>query len=365
MKKGLRFIGAVILFLVVCTILNFGNIRSYFNRNTNDNSADSSNMIAMYIQDDKGNYNLSDSRIFPTEGYILDEEKSECTSGGLLSQNVMDKSINIKASKSSTCNLYFEKVNMAKVTVKVINGTMQDRDGNLTDTVMNTVEFTDEGIDIRTGLPIDIDNYIPTANAYTGYIYSSWNKTPSNADLVDGANLYYERTFLYQGGFSLNTLRIDYIYEDGSTAADSNVLSLSEGTEYYVSSPHVEGYTPQVKGVSDKMPNFSVHIKVIYLDDSSEYKGVEPLPVIIQVYNYIKPSEEDDDPVFGGTIVSGSLEFAGDLGNITYTRLQQREDWDDLTAEYTPNPKYIVTVWCGKLVINGPAVPDVPDVPTP
>jgi len=66
-------------------------------------------MIAMYIQDEEGNYQMSTSKEFPKEGYVLNLEKSTCKNGGILSQDPKTKVISLRVSHADACNLYFDK----------------------------------------------------------------------------------------------------------------------------------------------------------------------------------------------------------------------------------------------------------------
>ncbi len=67
-------------------------------------------MIAMYIQDEDGNYNLSDNQKFPTDGYVLNTEKSSCKNGGKITQNPNTKALSLKVKTSDECTVYFEIV---------------------------------------------------------------------------------------------------------------------------------------------------------------------------------------------------------------------------------------------------------------
>ncbi len=66
-------------------------------------------VLAVYLEGDDGEYTLSSSNKFPTDGYVLNTEKSTCTNGGTLSQNAETKAISMSTSNKSECNLYFEK----------------------------------------------------------------------------------------------------------------------------------------------------------------------------------------------------------------------------------------------------------------
>ncbi len=73
----------------------------------------SGSMIAMYIQDEEGNYNLSDAQEFPKDGYVLNTEKSSCKNGGVISQNSSTKALSLKVKTSDECTVYFDVVTSA------------------------------------------------------------------------------------------------------------------------------------------------------------------------------------------------------------------------------------------------------------
>ncbi len=76
----------------------------------------------MYVQDEEGNYQTSNSKEFPKEGYSLNLEKSACKNGGVLAQDPTTKVISIKVSHADACNLYFDK-DLPKIEIgdKVLN----------------------------------------------------------------------------------------------------------------------------------------------------------------------------------------------------------------------------------------------------
>ncbi len=67
-------------------------------------------MIAMYIQDEDGNYQLSDAQKFPTDGYVLNTEKSSCKNGGKITQNASTKALSLKVKTSDECTVYFDVI---------------------------------------------------------------------------------------------------------------------------------------------------------------------------------------------------------------------------------------------------------------
>ncbi len=68
----------------------------------------SSSMIAMYIQDEEGNYNLSNAQEFPKDGYVLNTEKSNCKNGGVITQNASTKALSLKVKTSDECSVFFD-----------------------------------------------------------------------------------------------------------------------------------------------------------------------------------------------------------------------------------------------------------------
>ncbi len=65
----------------------------------------------MYIEDENSEtgYSKSETTQFPTNGYILNLEKSTCTNGGELSQDSSTKKISLSVEHKSSCSLYFDK----------------------------------------------------------------------------------------------------------------------------------------------------------------------------------------------------------------------------------------------------------------
>ncbi len=110
MKKKL------VIILSVLVIFGFG---IYVGRGTNQLKnitkipSSSSSMIAMYIQDEEGNYQLSDAREFPKDGYVLNTEKSSCKNGGKITQNASTKALSLKVKTSDECTVYFDVVTSA------------------------------------------------------------------------------------------------------------------------------------------------------------------------------------------------------------------------------------------------------------
>jgi len=123
-KKKLMILGSlgvVIAGGLSCSLLN--------KHNDLKNDQNKKEMIAMYIQDEDGNYQTSNSKEFPKEGYILNIEKSTCKNGGVLSQDPTTKVISLKVSHADACNLYFDK-DIPKIEIGDISIPIQDGNPN-------------------------------------------------------------------------------------------------------------------------------------------------------------------------------------------------------------------------------------------
>lgn len=106
MKKKNKYV-----LIVVCAIILAGMVLM-FNEDKgivlNDESDNSGNLLAVYIEDEEGEFVFYEDNAFPVDGFVLDIEKSSCTNG-VLSQNPETKKIRLVASDAGTCNLYFKK----------------------------------------------------------------------------------------------------------------------------------------------------------------------------------------------------------------------------------------------------------------
>lgn len=72
------------------------------------------------------------------------------------------------------------------------------------------------------------------------------------------------------GGPRTYTLTIYYRYEDGTTAAETYVRTLSEGDTYDVPSPVIPGYRASLVRVAGTMPGHDVVYTVIYVREETE-----------------------------------------------------------------------------------------------
>ena len=106
----------------ILTNIYFLNIPKKENINLNK----SSNLLAYYIENDNQEYELTSSKSFPKEGYILNTEKSSCKNGSILTQNESTKTLNMKAHNKDECTLYFEKEFSSEKTLQKLGLSSQD-----------------------------------------------------------------------------------------------------------------------------------------------------------------------------------------------------------------------------------------------
>ena len=66
---------------------------------------------------------------------------------------------------------------------------------------------------------------------------------------------YHEKTY---------TLTINYVYEDGTKAADTHTEQLKKDAKYDVSSPEITGYVADKSKVSGTMPAEDTEVTVTY-----------------------------------------------------------------------------------------------------
>ncbi len=99
-----------ILIIVGVSLILLSGFSFYFKYQKEDKLQDSYHeLIAMYVQNENGEYAASNAKAFPKEGYVLNLEKSTCKNGSTLSQDAVTKKINLKIQRNDQCSLYFDK----------------------------------------------------------------------------------------------------------------------------------------------------------------------------------------------------------------------------------------------------------------
>jgi len=199
-KKKLIVLGS--LGVVIVGSLTYNLLNKPNDIGTDQNKKE---MIAMYVQDDDGNYQMPSSKEFPKEGYVLNIEKSTCKNGGILSQESDTKKVKVKLVHSDQCTLYFDK-EVSKIEIGDISIPIQDGNPNFANPAT-----TDETAD---GLFSMADDY-GTSYYYRGTAPNNYIKFGKNAS---GQDMWW-RIIRFNGDGSI---RMQY---DGSGAAGSNAYT--------------------------------------------------------------------------------------------------------------------------------------------
>ena len=106
-----------------------------------DTSKNNNNLLSIMLETSSGsgNYQESLSNSFPTNGYIFNENLSNCENGSKISWNEENKSVSVKSNKADKCHLYFDiyEPTLAETIIKLYTGTQGENsiyyhDSNLT-----------------------------------------------------------------------------------------------------------------------------------------------------------------------------------------------------------------------------------------
>ena len=99
----------LISFFIIGIIVSLGIIgNKYFNKEENLNS--DKTLISYYVETGEGTgiYEKQDGTTWP-EGYVLNEEKSNCDNGSTLSWDYNNNSVLVTATKEDSCKVYMDK----------------------------------------------------------------------------------------------------------------------------------------------------------------------------------------------------------------------------------------------------------------
>ena len=220
------------------------------------------------------------------------------------------------------------------------------------------------------GVPIS-----STATAGAGYYFVGWYD--SNGNAVDksmltnnGATISYTTTgdatyyarFIIERPDSLKVSAKSYIGQyDGAAHGITVVGATDANDKVYYSTDNINWSetAPTRTNVQNKE---TIYVKVENPNYGTAFTSasitITPREVTITVNNAEKFFGEDD-PTFSGGITSGSLVADNDLGKIDYVRTEEAKNInsvgthkDALTAKYTENANYKVTVINGDFTIK-------------
>ena len=109
----------------------------------------------------------------------------------------------------------------------------------------------------------DIPEYEGVISTKEGHTFDGWEEDVSR----DG----YTITYTAQWEPNEYDLTINYVYADGSEAADAYEAEVAYGAEYSVESPVIEGYTASLEVVEGTMPAEDVEVTVTYTANTYDY----------------------------------------------------------------------------------------------
>ncbi len=292
--------------LLISVPLFILSICFYTYKSTSSN-AYSNNTLALYIENEKGEYIISADQIFPTTGYVLNKEKSNCKNGGILTQNEQTKAVRLNASSIDYCNLYFAKVEEPEFSITInekkdfylVNEAIEYKVKitNSTSTTLDKVKITPNMINSTgtaeiqetDGVTVDINNFYfenfkpgETKEIVLEYLVQR-DDAITNANNNIQCSLDIETTSLIDGVSTtknhvinsedasieqLYILTIYYIYETGELMFGPAEIELLVGEQYQpIYSPEKEGYTPNIPVVRlgvEGMPAENKTITVTY-----------------------------------------------------------------------------------------------------
>ncbi len=179
----------------------------------------------MYIQNEEGTYIESSETQFPTDGYVLNVEKSSCRNGGELSQNPNTKKISLTASKTDACTLYFDLL-LPSFSIDDIKALSKGALTNLDELAPKPLEYQDNNFN-GTQSNYDMTNkklyYITYASSYT------FDTSTGLYTLINPQTCRYSSCYTtLRGKYIVNT----YGSSTNTKATSSNLITIYKvGTE--------------------------------------------------------------------------------------------------------------------------------------
>lgn len=99
----------------------------------------------------------------------------------------------------------------------------------------------------------------------TGYVFAGWDSLPKT---MPAENITVKALWTAEA----HTVAVKYIFEDGTSAADTITVSVFYGEQYNVASPVLHGYYTETATVSGTMDVSDIEATVTYLKDTFEYE---------------------------------------------------------------------------------------------
>ena len=140
-----------------------------------------------------------------------------------------------------------------------------------------------ETVTVLHGAPVTEGPLLPPTK--TGYNFTGWYADAEAKTAYDFTQGLTEDKTVYAGWTAANPvtvthrLTINYVFTDGTTAAESKILDLLEGESYQVISPSIGGYLVDTSVVYGTMPDHDVTVTVTYTRPTSP---VDPNPTVVK-----------------------------------------------------------------------------------
>ena len=201
---------------VICLILLVvGCISSIIIINYLKPDKTSNSLIAVYYEDENGNYQKSKENKFYKEGYALDKEKSKCDNGSTIDWNNETNKIKITGTKTDKCNIYLSK---KEYTLLTQNTEIKDKDAKLTNILGTDGNFESEGIWIDASpYPGDVACIINNDKVKYGNYSCKLEPTKDLIEItsytkktyyLNNLHNYYARISIYSDNFSYGGAQI-------------------------------------------------------------------------------------------------------------------------------------------------------------
>ena len=193
-----------------------------------DTSKNNNNLLSIMLETSSGsgNYQESLSNSFPTNGYIFNENLSNCENGSKISWNEENKSVSVKSNKADKCHLYFDiyEPTLAETIIKLYTGTQGE----------NSIYYHDSNL---TNGANDNSFRYAGANPNNYVCFGSDEPTCSNDNLYRIIGVFDGKVKLIKADYATSALLGtdgDYkdIYSDDITTYKGN-LANSEIASYY------------------------------------------------------------------------------------------------------------------------------------
>ena len=128
-------------FIIISSLIILLTYKKDNNVTFSDTSKNNNNLLSIMLETSSGSgdYQESLSNTFPTNGYIFNENLSNCENGSKISWNEENKSVSVKSNKADKCHLYFDvyEPTLAETIINLYTGTQGENsiyyhDSNLT-----------------------------------------------------------------------------------------------------------------------------------------------------------------------------------------------------------------------------------------